>query len=999
MAHDISIRDVRKVEILVAEDSPTQAEKLKYLLEENGYKVTTAGDGQQALLRARQRKPTLIISDVMMPEMNGFVLCSEIKRDPQLKNIPVILLTSLSEVEDIMKGLESGADNFVRKPYDDQYLLNRVDGLLMSHELRKSQKMEMGMELDLGGQKHFINSERQQIVDLLISVYEDAVRINAELNARQLELTHSNRLLNGLYRMAEGLNQAVTEREVSEKALEYVMGLPGVQAGWIYLWDNGRLRLAGARHVPASLTADGTEALCECRRLFLAGEFGHAPKILKCERLVTRGDKTSYPCCHASIPLWSGSKNQGIMNLLGLEQDQFRDNELDTFYGVGHQVSVALERARLHEHMEKLVEERTAALTAEITQRKEYEARVVRLNRLYSVLSGINTAIVRVREIQELFDEACRIAVVHGEFAFAWIGMLGGNTRIITPVAKAGQGNGGLFQLNLSLTGAPEGALLVEDLITHLKPVICNDLIADKRMEGLHSAALAHDYLSMAILPLVLDGQLVGTLALYTPETGFFDEEEITLLIEMAGDISFAMDHLKKEERINYLAFFNAVTELPNRALFLDRVDQRIKMVSSGHEMLSVIVLDITRFSSINESFGHGAGDSLLRQLAKRLKQLLSEADILAHLSADYFAIARKHEEESIDIVHMLEKLLFEVQNEPFLIDGQELRVSARAGASFFPADGRNTDTLLRNAETALKKAKLSSDKHLFYAPEFHARVKEKLKLEIKLRQALEQEQLALYYQPKVDLESGQISGLEALMRWHDPENAVVLSPLHFIPLLEETGMILDAGLWALRKAISDANKWKAMGVEPPKIAVNVSPVQLRQKDFVRMVSDVVNDAGDLAVSLQIEITESVIMDDIKTNIEKLNLIRDMGIEVAIDDFGTGYSSLSYIAKLPVNVLKIDRAFIIDMNTNPDNLSIVSAIISLAHSLHLRVVAEGVETVEQAELLRRLRCEEMQGYLFSPAVTEAKIIEFLREKKSLQIRSKQRTIVDSNLYS
>lgn len=980
MAHDISIHDVRKVEILIAEDSPTQAEKLKYLLEENGYKVTTASDGRQALSRARQRNPTLIISDVMMPEMNGFALCSEIKRDAQLKKIPVILLTSLADVKDIIQGLESGADNFIRKPYDDRYLLDRIDYLLMSHELRKSQKMQMGMQIYLGGQKHFITSERQQIVDLLISVYEDAVRLNAELNTRQLELTHSNRLLNGLYRMAEGLNQAATEREVSEKALEYAMMLPGVHAGWLYLWNTDGLNLAGSRNVPASVSADGLDISCSCLRLLLAGELGNTPKILNCERLFSSGGNGS--CHHITIPMWSGSKNQGVMNLLGLEQDQFRENELDTFYGIGQQVSVALERARLHEHMEKLVGERTAALTVEIAQRKEYEARVVRLNRLYSVLSGINTAIVRVREIQELFNEACRIAVVHGGFAFAWIGMLEGNTRIITPVARMGQGNDELFQLNLSLMSAPEGTPLVEDLFTHLKPFICNDLIADKRMEGLHNVALAHGYLSMAILPLVLEGQLVGTLTLYTPETGFFDEEEIALLIEMAGDISFAMDHLKKEERINYLAFFDAVTELPNRALFLDRVNQRIKMVSSGHEMLSVIVLDIERFSSINESFGHGAGDSLLRQLAKRLKQLLSEADILAHLSADYFAIARKYEEESIDIVRMLEKLLFEVQNEPFLINGQELWVSARAGASFFPSDGLDTDTLLRNAETALKKAKHSSDKHLFYAPEFHARVKEKLKLEIKLRQALEQEQLVLYYQPKVDLKSGQISGLEALMRWHDPESAAVLSPLHFIPLLEETGMILDAGRWVLSKAISDANKWKAMSLNPPRIAINVSPVQLRQKDFVDMVANVVSDAGDQA-AFQFEITESVIMHDIKANIEKLNLIQDMGIELAIDDFGTGYSSLSYIAKLPVNVLKIDRAFISDMNINPDNLSIVSGIISLAHSLHLRVVAEGVETVEQAELLRSLECEEMQGYLFSPAVTATRIIEFLCQKKSL----------------
>jgi diguanylate cyclase (GGDEF)-like protein len=983
LAHDISIHDVRKVEILIAEDSPTQAEKLRYLLEENFYTATTAANGKEALAAARQRKPTLIISDVMMPEMDGFTLCGEIKKDPELKDIPVILLTSLSDIEDIMKGLESGADNFLRKPYDDQYLLNRIDDLLMSHELRKSQNTQMGMDTYLGGQKRFITSERQQIVDLLISVYEDAIRINAELTARQLELTHSNRLLTGLYRIAEGLNQAATEREVCENSLEYVMNLPGVKAGWIYLWNEGNLRLAAARNLPASFATNSTEALCECQRLLVAGEVDRAREILKCERIASSEATPSYPSCHASIPLWSGSQCQGIMNLLGFEQDPFKDNEFDTFYGVGHQVGVALERARLHQHMEKLVEERTAALTAEIVQRKEYEARVIRLNRIYSVLSGINAAIVRVRGVQELFDKACRILAVQGEFAFAWIGLFEANTEKITPMAQAERDSGYLSQLDQSaVIDASRGSSLMGNVATDLKPAICNNLIGE-RMQGLNPLVLPPSYRSMAILPLILEGQLAGILTLYAPETGFFDDDEMALLTEMAGNISFAMDHLKKEERINYLAFFDAVTDLPNRALFLDRVDQRIQMIRPDHEMLSVIVLDIERFSSINESLGHGAGDALLRELAKRLKQLLSEADILAHLSADYFAIARKHEEESTDIAHILEKLLFGVQNRPFLIAGQELWVSARAGASFFPNDGLDTDTLLRNAETTLKKAKHSSDKHLFYAPEFHARVKEKLKLEIKLRQALEQEQFVLHYQPKVHLDSGQISGLEALMRWQDPENGLVF-PLGFIPLLEETRMILEAGRWAMTKAISDAKKWKAIALNPPKISVNVSAIQLQQKDFVDMVASVVDGAGDLVAPLQFEITESVIMHDIKANIEKLNLIRDMNIEVAIDDFGTGYSSLSYIAKLPVNVLKIDRAFITHMNTNPDDLSIVSAMISLAHTLKLRVVAEGVETVEHADLLRKLKCDEMQGYLFSPGVTAAKIIEFLYEKKSLQ---------------
>ena len=486
----------------------------------------------------------------------------------------------------------------------------------------------------------------------------------------------------------------------------------------------------------------------------------------------------------------------------------------------------------------------------------------------------------------------------------------------------------------------------------------------------------------MVVLPLTLEGRLAGVFKLYAAETGFFDEEEMTLLTEMAGDISFAMDHLKKEERLHYLAFFDAVTGLPNRSLFLDRVDQRLGTFQNSSRVLSVVILDLERFSSINESLGRQAGDSVLRQLAERLKHMLAETDILAHLSSDHFALAISHEEESTDIAHTLEKILVGIQGRPFLIAGQELRISARAGASSYPMDGRDTDSLLRNAEIALKKAKLSWDKHLYYAPEFNARVTEKLKLETKLRRALEEEQLILYYQPKIDLESGHISGLEALMRWRDPENGLV-PPLSFIPLLEETRMILDAGRWALGKAISDFKKWQSLGLNPPKIAVNVSPIQLRQKDFVSMVASALHHAGNVSIGLELEITESVIMQDIEQNIEKLRVIRDMNVEVAIDDFGTGYSSLSYIAKLPVSVLKVDRAFIINMTTNPDDLNIVSAIISLAHSLHLRVIAEGVETEEQADLLRMLKCDEMQGYLFSPGVTPDRIEQFLRERKSL----------------
>lgn len=972
------------IEILIAEDSPTQAEKLQYLLEEHGYAVVTAADGRQALAAARRRRPALIVSDVMMPEMDGFALCREIKQDDQLRDVPVILLTTLSDVRDIMKGLECGADNFIRKPYEERYLLARVDYLLMNNELRKNQKMQIGVEIYLGGQKHFITAERQQIVDLLISVYEEAVHISEELKVRQRELADSNSALTGLYHVAEGLNRAVSEREVCDKALEHAMELPGVQAGWIALWEDDTFRTAAVRNLPPALLGeDAMEGLCECRRRFLAGELGHVTNILECEWLKHAAGDTHGLRYHASVPLWSGDCMLGIMNLVGADQGLFKDNELETLYGVGHQVGIALERARLHERLEQLVEERTAALTAEIAERKRAQARIVRLNRIYSVLSGINTTIVRVREPQELFDEACRIAVEHGKFTFAWVGTLDAGTQQVTPVARAGRDDGYLSRINLSAAeDTPGNCTLTARALTRRQPVICNDIATDTAMQSLRAEALKRGHRSMAVFPLMLGDRPVGVFLLYAPEADVFDEEEMRLLVEMAGDISFALDHLEKEARLNYLAYFDAVTGLPNRTLFLDRVAQKINVARRDRKVFSVIMLDLNRFSSINETLGRQAGDDLLRLLTQRLQGIFGETDILAHFSADYFGIVTHHDDESVNIVHVLESMLSAIRNQPFLVSGRELRVSARAGISSYPVDGQDIETLFHNAESALKKAKLSGDKYLFYTPAFNALVAEKLSLENKLRRALEQEQLVLHYQPKVDLTSGQISGLEALLRWNDPETGLV-PPLKFIPLLEETGMILEAGQWALEKAVSDSLVWQTQGLQSPRVAVNVSPIQLQQKDFVSMIERVVKGHGDVAGRLELEITESLVMQDIVANIQKLQMIQEMGVEVAIDDFGTGYSSLSYIAKLPVSTLKIDRAFIMNMTSNSDDLSIVSTIISLAHSLNMRVVAEGVETGEQARLLRLLKCNEIQGFLFSPAVPAEQIERFLRERKSL----------------
>jgi diguanylate cyclase (GGDEF)-like protein len=611
---------------------------------------------------------------------------------------------------------------------------------------------------------------------------------------------------------------------------------------------------------------------------------------------------------------------------------------------------------------------------------RERTAKVARLNRVYSVLSGINTTIVRVRERDELFAKACRIAVEDGKFVMAWIGLLDPATQDVTPVAKAGRDDGYLSQINLTVReGTPGNCALVAQALTEVAPVVCNDIASDDRISQWRTEALQRGYRSVALFPLVVESRPVGIFVLYASDPNAFDDEEMRLLIEVAGDIAFALDHLAKEEKINYLAYYDAITGLPNRALFWDRLDQRLTAARGDQQAFSVIMLDLDRFSAINESLGRQTGDDLLRELGGCLKLMLDERDVLAHLADDRFAIATKRGDSETDIAHLVEQILAGIQSRTFKVGGTELRVTVRAGLATFPADGNDIESLYRNAEAALREAKKTGSRYRFYAPKMNAMVAARLTLENKLRKAVENQEFVLHYQPKISLSTGHVCGLEALMRWADPETGMV-PPGMFISLLEETGMILEVGKWAVMQALTDFERWRAAGVDPVSIAVNVSAIQLAQSDFVASVQAAIAEANGNAANLELEITESLVMENIDQNIPKLKAIRELGATIAIDDFGTGYSSLSYIAKLPISSLKIDRSFIVSMADAPDSMAIVQTIISLAHSLGLKVVAEGVETEEQEKLLRLLRCEEVQGFRFSRPVPADKILDLLQRK-------------------
>ena len=605
-------------------------------------------------------------------------------------------------------------------------------------------------------------------------------------------------------------------------------------------------------------------------------------------------------------------------------------------------------------------------LVRDITARKEAETRIVRLNRVYAVLSGINALIVRVHSRDELFAEACRIATEQGEFPMIWIGMVDRAAMKIVPMAWVGVSEEKLefVREKLSLRpGPPFGDTLTARAVREGRAVWANDLDLTTNV-AFHAHLMGEGIRSMAAFPLSIEAEVVGVVALYAAETQFFHAGELKLLTQLTSDIALAIDHIEKRERLDYIAYYDVLTGLANRSLFMERTEQYIRSAAAGRRKLALFLIDLERFKNINDSLGRPAGDALLRQVAEWLIGYVGDANLLAHVGADHFGVVLPDIQGVEGVRRVVEETLQAFLGHAFMLADGELRISAKVGVALYPEDGADADTLFKNAESALKGAKSSGARYLCYAEEMTVSMAGRLSLENRLRQALERGEFVLHYQPKINMLSGALTGAEALLRWNDPLTGMV-PPNRFVPILEETGLIQEVGQWALHEAVAVYRRWRETGLRAVRISVNVSPVQLRNRGFVSEIERALGADAMAAAGLELEITESVIMEDVRFSIASLRAIRALGVGIAIDDFGTGFSSLSYLARLPVHTLKIDRSFIIDMTLSSEGLALVSTIVNLAHSLKLNAVAEGVETEEQFRLLRVLNCDEMQGYFFS----------------------------------
>jgi diguanylate cyclase (GGDEF)-like protein len=509
-------------------------------------------------------------------------------------------------------------------------------------------------------------------------------------------------------------------------------------------------------------------------------------------------------------------------------------------------------------------------------------------------------------------------------------------------------------------------------------------------MSGLELVPHVHSISADSVV-LMISGQNNIETAIEALRAGAFDyimKPFDTRHVEAAVERALKQSALLKEKRrykdqlerlltertaeVNRLAYYDTLTGLPNRTLFKDRLEQAVAVAQRSGELLGVVFISLDQLKKVNDSLGHLPGDQLMRQVARRLRGCVTEGDTVARFGGDEFAVLLTKINGAKDVVEVIGSIR-DALHPPFDLDGQELFATTSVGVSLFPLDGLNSESLLKNAGSALYRSKKSGgDNYRFYTEDMNSKASKQFALETSLRHAITNEEFVLHYQPRLAVDSLKIIGVEALIRWHNPQLGLV-SPAEFIPLAEDNGLILPIGEWVLRTACRQTREWQDKGFTGMRVGVNVSARQFHQQQLAEQVLEILEETRLSPEYLDLELTESSIMSNAEATIDVLTRLKAMGVTISIDDFGTGFSSLSYLKRLPIDALKIDQSFVRDVTTDPDDAALVMAIVTLAHNLRLQVVAEGVETEEQLRFLHLLRCDEVQGYLFSKPLPAAEL--------------------------
>lgn len=533
----------------------------------------------------------------------------------------------------------------------------------------------------------------------------------------------------------------------------------------------------------------------------------------------------------------------------------------------------------------------------------------------------------------------------------------------------------------------PKGRGLLGVVIREDHAIRLDDMTKDPRSAGFPPG---HPPMkTLLAVPISYDGRIYGRIYVCDKIDGSaFTADDELLTMSFSHSLALTLSNAHEintikiaQERLDYLAHFDPLTGLPNRKLLVDRIQQIISNCRRYQRKMAVLFIDLDNFKSVNDGFGHDVGDNLLKQIARIISTLLRDGDTVAHLSGDEFIVLLSEIANPQDAASVAEKILSAVKEpiHPDNLSDREIFITASIGIGIYPQDGEDKETLMTNADTAMYHAK-SAGKNLFkfFSPSLNRITQRHLKMEQHLQQALNRNELTLHYQPQININTKKIIGVEALLRWQNQEIGNV-SPADFIPIAEETGLIVPIGSWVLRSACMQGMQWQKDGLDPMHIAVNISSRQIQHNtDFLQTLKLILNETGLSPDMLELEITESIMLQDIETTIKMLHEIKNLGVRFSMDDFGTGYSSLSYLKRLPLDAIKIDQIFIQDIVTDRNDAAIVAAISVMARQLNLELVAEGVETKEQLDIIRTHQCEIIQGYYFSKPVCAEEMTKMLQ---------------------
>jgi diguanylate cyclase (GGDEF)-like protein/PAS domain S-box-containing protein len=990
--------------ILIVDDVPDNIHQLISTLSDE-YRIMVSDNGPRAIeLVEGPTPPDLILLDILMPNMDGYEVCRRIKATETGNHIPIIFLSTLDASLEKVRGFSIGAADFISRPFDidevrarirnhlELSLLHRFFEQTVTQRTAALQKSESQLSEALkiakvGYWKYefssddFLFNDQYYALHKISSEEAGGYRMSSAEYARRYVHPEDAPLV------SHNIKRAFESADPEYSAIVEARLLTGNgEIIWVEVHFNVEKDIKG--HV-IRLNGISQDISVRKQALLLAHESDERFKTMFIQAPLGIALIDSLNGNHCEVnPRFAEIADRSMDEILQLNWMQITHPD-DLQADLDKMILLNTKKINGY-HMEKRylrpdntsvwinttirplnvkdkAQPRHLSMIEDITERKLVESRVKYLNRVYAMLSEINSLIVRVQSEDELFMEACRIAVTLGEFHMAMLCMFDKDTQMIVPVATEGKDKILLNSIKgLLASNEDVSHTMVATAIREKRAVISNDSLNDDKV--LFGKQYAQSGVrSLAVLPLIISNKSIGAIALYSGEIEFFHEEEIKLLLELSNDISFAIDHINKQNKLNYLAYYDELTGLANLSLFSERVAQHMRSAARSGNKLALCMIDLERFKSINDSLGRLAGDELLRLAANWLTNYTQDVSLLARIDADHFAMVLPDINKDASSAYLIEKMGTAFNEHSFRLNDADFRITSKVGIALFPDDGADVDTLFKNAESALKKAKSGGDRYLFYTQKMNAAVASKLTLENQLRKAIDNEEFVLHYQPKVNISDGKVSSAEALIRWNDPRIGLV-PPGKFIPILEETGLIYEVGRWALHQATADNLRWRKAGFPAIRIAVNVSALQLHRRSFIAEIEEAIAIDAKAAEGLELEITESMIMNDIEHNITSLKAIRAMGITIAIDDFGTGFSSLSHLSKLPVDTLKIDRSFIVEMTTGPQGLALVSTIITLAHAFKLKVIAEGVETEEQSNLLKVLDCDQIQGFLYSKAV-------------------------------